>query len=123
MTTQVSLTALLDEPFIIREHGSGTLESIQDELSRAGRSTGEFNVVAEMGSTEAIRQGIKNQVGVSILSVLAVAEDLESGALRALKVEGLTLNRRFFLTRHRQRSLSPLAAAFNKCLKEHFQLL
>ncbi len=119
---RVSLNALLSEPFIIRERGSGTLKSIQEELVRVGRNANEFNVVAEMGSTEAIRQGIKNQIGVSILSILAVAEDLESGALKALKVEGLSLRRSFYLTRNRQRSLSPLAAAFIGFLKEYFQL-
>jgi DNA-binding transcriptional LysR family regulator len=118
---RVSLSALVGEPFIIREQGSGTLRSIQDELVRVGRNADDFNVVAELGSTEAIRQGIRNRVGVSILSTLAVAEDLENGTLVALEVEGLDLKRGFFLIRHRQRSLSPLAAAFTGFLKEHFQ--
>jgi len=33
-------------------------------------------------------------------------------------VEGLDLTRRFYITRHRQRSLSPLASAFIDFLKE-----
>jgi DNA-binding transcriptional LysR family regulator len=56
---------------------------------------------------------------VSILSTLAVAEDLESGALKALSVEGLDLTRSLYITRHRQRSLSPLAAAFVEFLTSH----
>ena len=118
---RISLEALSGEPFIVREPGSGTLKSLEEELKRLGRGTGDFNVVAEMGSTEAVREGIKNGVGVSILSTLAVAEDLETGALCALSVGGLSLRRAFFLTRHRQRSLSPLAAAFIDTLKESFK--
>jgi DNA-binding transcriptional LysR family regulator len=79
---KVSLAALLAEPFIVRERGSGTLQSFQDSLSRIGHGLDEFNIVAEMGSTEAIRQAIKNRVGVSILSTLAVDNDLASGHLK-----------------------------------------
>jgi DNA-binding transcriptional LysR family regulator len=117
----ISLEQLLSAPFIVRERGSGTLESIQESLGRQGRSVEELNIVAEMGSTEAVRQGIKDGIGVSILSALAVAEDLESGALKALSVDGLVLTRGLYLTRHRQRSLSPLPAAFAAFLKNHLE--
>jgi DNA-binding transcriptional LysR family regulator len=116
---KVSLAALLSEPFIVRERGSGTLQSFQDRLSRIGHGLDEFNIVAEMGNTEAIRQAIKNRVGVSILSTLAVDNDLASGHLCALAVDGVDLTRSFYLTRHRQRSLSPLCEAFIRVLKEH----
>jgi DNA-binding transcriptional LysR family regulator len=118
---KVLLERLLSEPFIIRERGSGTLKSMQARLKQSGRSIDELNIVAEMGSTEAVRQGIKDGIGVSILSTLAVTEDLDSGALRALSVEGLDLTRGLYITRHRQRSLSPLAAAFVEFLKKHLQ--
>lgn len=116
---KVSLAALLAEPFIVRERGSGTLQSFQDSLSRIGHGLDEFNIVAEMGNTEAIRQAIKNRVGVSILSTLAVDNDLATGHLCALAVDGVDLTRSFYLTRHRQRSLSPLCEAFIRVLKEH----
>jgi DNA-binding transcriptional LysR family regulator len=118
---KIQLDRLLSEPFIVRERGSGTLISIQERLKQQGRSVEELNIVAEMGSTEAVRQGIRDGIGVSILSTLAVRDDLESGALKALSVEGLNLTRGLFLTRHRQRSLSPLAEAFVDFLKKHLQ--
>jgi DNA-binding transcriptional LysR family regulator len=118
---KVLLDRLLSEPFIVRERGSGTLKSIQERLQQRGRRVEELNIVAEMGSTEAVRQGIKDGIGVSILSTLAVAEDIEAGALKALSIEGLNLTRGLYLTRHRQRSLSPLAAAFAEFLKKHLQ--
>jgi DNA-binding transcriptional LysR family regulator len=65
-----------------------------------------------MGSTEAVRQGIKNKAGISILSTIAVEGDLKEGSLKALAIEGLSLKRSFYLTRHRQRSLSPICNAF-----------
>jgi DNA-binding transcriptional LysR family regulator len=118
---KILLDRLLSEPFIVRERGSGTLISIQERLKQQGRSVEELNIVAELGSTEAVRQGIKDGIGVSILSTLAVSEDLDSGALKALSVEGLNLTRGLYLTRHRQRSLSPLAEAFVEFLKKYLQ--
>lgn len=115
----IQLEQLLREPFIVREQGSGTLAAIQERLRQKGCNVEELNIVAEMGSTEAVRQGIRDGIGVSILSTLAVSEDLESGALKALSVEGLDLTRSLYITRHRQRSLSPLAAAFVEFLKSH----
>jgi len=114
---QINLKMLLNEPFIIREHGSGTLKSINLSLKEKGCSSSEFNIIAEMGSTAAIIQGIKSQVGISILSTIAIEEELQTGTLKALPVQGLDLKRGFYLTRHRQRSVSPLCKAFIKFLK------
>jgi DNA-binding transcriptional LysR family regulator len=116
---KIVLAQLLTEPYIARERGSGTLRSLQESLRRQGHELGELNIVAEMGSTEAVLQGIKAGIGVSILSTLAIAEDLASGRLKAVAVEGLDLTRRFYLTRHRQRSLSPLGSAFIEFLKQN----
>jgi DNA-binding transcriptional LysR family regulator len=114
---KIALAELWEEPYIAREAGSGTLQSLQAHIGDLGRERRELNVVAEMGSTEAVCQGIREGIGVSILSPLAVAEDLAAGRLKALAVEGLDLTRRFYLTTHRRRSLSPLATAFIEELK------
>ncbi len=108
----ISLTALAAEPFIIREPGSGTLQSIRQCLVPHHLSTEELTVVAEMGSTEAVRQAVKAGLGVSILSTLAVADDLAAGRVAAVKIDGVDLTRRFFLTRHKQRTPSPVCSAF-----------
>jgi len=68
--------------------------------------------MAEMGSTVSVIQGIKQNIGVSILSEIAVSEELKSGTLKSLVVDRLNLVRSFYLTRHKLRSLSPLGAAF-----------
>jgi DNA-binding transcriptional LysR family regulator len=109
---QIRLQDLLGAPFIIREPGSGTLRSMEKQIQKKGFSIDDLNIVAEMGSTEAVRQGIKNGVGLSILSTLAVADDIQSGFLKAIHVEGLNLKRNFYLTIHRQRTPSPLCSVF-----------
>jgi DNA-binding transcriptional LysR family regulator len=115
---RVSLKQLVTEPFILRERGSGTLTSLHQSLRNQGYAVEDLKVIAELGSTQAICQGIKNGVGVSILSTLAVAEDIQAGKLCALKVDGLDLKRNFYLTRHKRRSPSPLHKAFVDFLNE-----
>ncbi len=112
------LATLLKEPFIIRESGSGTLESVETNLNTKGYSIRDFNIAVVMGSTAAVIQGIKSKVGVSIISTVAISEDLQSGKLKALSIEGLDLKRSFYLTRHRHRSLSPVGQTFINFLKE-----
>jgi DNA-binding transcriptional LysR family regulator len=107
---RVSLKRLVSEPFILRERGSGTLKSLHQSLIGLGHSIESLKVIAELGSTQAICQGIK--------SGLAVAEDLQAGKFSALEVDGLDLKRNFYLTRHRYRSPSPLSEAFVQFLKE-----
>lgn len=109
---QVTTKQLFTEPFIIREHGSGTLKSIQASFSEAGLNVEDLRIVARIGSTEAIRQGIKNRMGVSILSAIAVSDDVAAGYLKTLTIDGLNLKRAFYLTHHRHRSLSPLCQTF-----------
>ncbi len=109
---RIKIQELTKEPFIIREEGSGTLKSIEQALNQKNLSVSDLNIVAVLGSTEAVRQAIISKAGVSILSTIAVAEACRYGKLKALKIEGLQLNRHFYLTTHRQRSLSPLGRAF-----------
>ena len=109
---QIKLQELIEEPFIIREPGSGTLKSLALALQKKKITLGDLNIIAEMGSTEAVRQAIKSKVGISILSAIAVSEECRTGQLKILKIEELDLKRHFYLTTHRQRSASPLCRAF-----------
>ncbi|RJP94660.1 MAG: LysR family transcriptional regulator [Desulfobacteraceae bacterium] len=118
---QVTLDMLMSEPFIIREHGSGTLQSIQKSLSHSNKEISSLNVIAELGSTAAVIQGIKNHVGISILSPIAVAEELAAGSLKALTIKNVDLKRHFYLTTHKDRTPSPLCREFIRFLEQYLQ--
>lgn len=114
----IGIKMLFEEPFIVRERGSGTLKSIEQNLNKIGCDLSDLKIAAQMGSTEAIRQGIKSRAGVSILSTIAVEGDLKDGSLKALAIEGLNLKRSFYLTTSRQRSISPVCSAFIAHMKK-----
>jgi DNA-binding transcriptional LysR family regulator len=109
---RIDVQALAREPFIIRERGSGTLMAIEEELSEAGLNSREMNIVAELGSTEAVIQGVKNHVGISIVSLLAVREAEQAGLVKSLTIKGMTLTRQFYVIRRKGRTESPAGEAF-----------
>jgi DNA-binding transcriptional LysR family regulator len=117
---QIGTGELKGAGFVLREFGSGTLKSISQQLAVAGISMNHLNVVAQMGSTEAVKQAIIGGLGVSILSTIAVANEIKGGLLYPLTISGVKLERHFYLTTHRLRTLSPVAAAFIAFLKSYY---
>jgi DNA-binding transcriptional LysR family regulator len=108
----ISLGELLEEPFIMREVGSGTLKSMEDSLrDTESKAAGSLQVVARFGSSTAVKEGIKAGLGVSILSPRAIDTELKTGILKTLRVKGLPMQRSFYLVRDRRRIASPLCQA------------
>lgn len=109
---EVSLKELSEEPFILREVGSGTLKIMDDYLRASGLKGIDFlEIVTRLGTSTAVKEGIKTGLGVSILSLRALNTELETGILKALKVKGLSMSRIFYLIRDRRRTASPLCHA------------
>lgn len=109
---KVKISELLSEPFILRERGSGTRMVMNRILQEQGADPTEFTEVAEMGSTEAVRQGIKSRIGISILSLQAVSEDIESGKLVRVNIDSVRFLRPLYLVQRKHRHTSPLCQAF-----------
>jgi DNA-binding transcriptional LysR family regulator len=108
----VALAEIAAQPIILREVGSGSRKALEDALRSAGVDSDALTVVAELGSTEAVRQAVKSGAGISVISVRAIQEDLERGTLRTVPLEGVKLTREFFLVHHKNRSKSPLCKTF-----------
>ena len=108
----VSLNELADQPFILREEGSGTLKILKDYLRNSGQDgTNAFQVIARFGSSTAVKEGIKSGLGLSILSIRAIETDAKAGLLKALKIKDLQISRNFFLIRNKLRIASPSCQA------------
>ena len=85
-TTELAATAL-----VAREAGSGTRRVFEQALAQAGLAA--VPPQAELSSTTAIKAAVAAGAGPAVLSSLAVAADLASGSLRAVRVIGLDLHR------------------------------
>lgn len=99
----VSLDELLQEPFLLREPGSGTRMSIEEGLGHVEASLQNLNIRLVLGTTQAIKSMILNNVGVSILSPLTI-QPIERHLFHFVTVAELNLRRNFFIAHHRDLS-------------------
>ena len=91
--------------FLLREEGSGTGKNIEIFLARHDIDINDLHVSAVLGSSTAIKEAIKSDLGVSILSRLAVRDELKHGLLKEIKIEGLEMRRTFYIATPNKRSL------------------
>ncbi len=102
---KVSVTPeeLVGQPFIVREKGSGTRDIMETCLKNQGRlNLADLNVAAELGSSEAVKEGIIAGLGLSIISIHAVARELRQGLLRGVSLRGCSIERSFYLIYRKQ---------------------
>jgi len=105
--------ALEKEHFILREEGSG-IRLATEEFFRKRRC--KLNVRMVLDSNEAIKQTVIAGLGISILSESTVEGSLATGELVQLNVEGLPIDRQWYIVHPQNKSLSPLAEAFKSYL-------
>jgi DNA-binding transcriptional LysR family regulator len=114
----VSVDRLPELPFLAREPGSGTQRSWENALTQAGVDIDALNIVAEFGSTEAMVRAARAGLGVGIVSMHAVAEDLQLGRLVRLSLAGHRFHRTFYQVHHSGRALSAPARIFSSFVDE-----
>lgn len=100
---------LADQPFLIREPGSGTRGAME-------RFFGEHNVTladtTEMGSNETIKQAAMAGMGLSFISEHTIGLELAVGRLVRLPVTGTPVMRQWHVVRRADKQLLPIAMAF-----------
>ena len=111
----VSIDQLKEEVYILREEGSGTREIMEEELARKGII---LRKAMELGSTEAIKQAVAANLGVSIVSKYAITLEVVMGRLCAAHIKDLNLRRQLYTVSHRDRTLPLAASAFLELLRE-----
>lgn len=113
---EIHLEQLLDVDFITRGRSSGTRLAAEAILEKHGLNPAKREIVAEMGSTEAVREAVKAGIGIAILSSRAIADDIRYGTMAAVTIKGIEMQRPFYLITRKRLSLSPLCAAFIESL-------
>ena len=105
ISNNISMKKFLKLPFLLREKGSGTRKSMEEFGAKTGFETEQLNTVAVLGSNAAIKEAIKENLGVSILSRISISDELENGKIKEIKVKGLTMKRMFYAVTLKKRSL------------------
>jgi len=105
----ISLKQLTHQRLLEREPGSGTRLAFDKLLAQHDLSIEPY---MELGSSEAIKQGVMAGLGLAILSLHSIRVELESGRLDVLDVENFPLKRRWFAVHMKGKRLSLVAQTF-----------
>lgn len=112
----VRLQRLIEEPFIMREPGSGTRIAVERLFNQQKLK---LKVRMELGSNEAIKQAIVGGLGLSILSQHTLALDAAMGHLSTLDVEHFPIKRQWYVVYHAGKQPSIIATTFLEFLRSH----
>ncbi|HEX5783185.1 MAG TPA: LysR family transcriptional regulator [Burkholderiaceae bacterium] len=112
----IAPTRLANEPFILREPGSGTRLTAERFFATHGVT---LKNRLEVGSNEAIKQTVAGGLGLAVLSAHTVGPELALGELARLDVQGFPLVRHWHVVYPRGKRLSAAALAFKDWLFAH----
>lgn len=104
----ISLQRLAQEPWLMREAGSGTRIAIEKLFASRGI---ELSPRLELGSNEAVKQAILSGLGISALSSHTLALD-QAGQFAVLDAEGFPIMSHWYVVYPAARPPSVVARAF-----------
>lgn len=105
----LELGDIVRERFLVREQGSGTRLVVDQKLAEHGLKVEPY---MELGSTEAIKQGVMAGLGIAALSLHSVALERHAGLISILDVRGFPLTRPWYAVHQQGKRLSLVARTF-----------
>ncbi len=111
-------SALIGEPFILRESTSGTRRIVLSELAKHDISLDDLNIFMELGNAEAIVRTVAAGYGISFVSTMACL--FAQSNIVIVNIEDIALRRKIYMVRKRPKRLRPgapskIALGYSTC--------
>ena len=91
-------------------------------MKNMGTSVRALNIVAQIDDPDAIKNAVKQGLGISIMSKMSVADYQRLGLVQAFDLDDTAgISRKLYLVRHKSRPLSHSAAAFWRFVKDYYR--
>lgn len=91
---EIPSTELVGCELLAGESGSGTWRIVQSQLGPIADS---ISVSITLGSTEAVKRAVEAGLGISLVLASCVKEEINSGRLKALRIQGARLEKRLYV--------------------------
>lgn len=101
------------ENLIIREEGSGTRVVFEQAMIRKNLT---YHIKYTLSNTEAIKKAVEANLGIAIVSKIALTSELKSGILIKVKVDGVSFKRPLNIIVHKDKYRSEVFHSFIKYL-------
>jgi DNA-binding transcriptional LysR family regulator len=102
-------------PFILREEGSGTRQVMEKFIQE---NKIKIKKKIELTSNEAVKQAIIAGLGYSIMPLIGIRNEIESGRLKIIPIKGLPIKTTWRLIWLKEKRLSPIAESYLEFLKK-----
>mgnify|MGYP000034041451 CR=1 FL=1 len=103
-------------PKIYREEGSATRMYMENYFLQKGHL---INKKLQLTSNEAVKQAVMSGLGVSIMPLIGLKNELEKGDIKIIHIEGLPLVTNWKLVWLKGKKLSPVASAYLNYIREN----
>jgi len=97
---KIAAVDLSDWKFILREPGSGTRAIFEHAMREAGVN---WKVSGVYNNTESIKHAVMAGLGLGVVSLISIEEEIKLGQIVPLNIRDLKLRRKFNLIYHRQK--------------------
>jgi DNA-binding transcriptional LysR family regulator len=103
-------------PFIYREVGSATRSAMEKYIEQQGVS---IQKKLELTSNEAVKQAVIANMGLSIMPIIGIRQELQTKQLKIIPMDGLPLQTNWHIVWNRGTRLTPSARAFVEHLENN----
>ena len=104
-----------DVTFIFREEGSRTRLVMENFISK---NKIKIKKKIELTSNEAVKQAVIAGLGVSIMPIIGIRNEIESGLLKIIPTKGLPIETTWRLIWLKEKKLSPIAESYLQYLEK-----
>lgn len=115
-----SLDWIKGVPVILREVGSGTRREAIKIIKNMGINPDSLNIIAEMENTETIKRSVRDGMGISFISKLAVKEGISTGNVLEKQLSKDMKNRNIYMVTNSKYGLSKNSKLLVDFIKKSF---
>lgn len=117
--TEVTPEQIAQQPFILFNRGSHDWQLVKESFDRLGLG---LNIVMEVDSFEVVKQMIKEQVGIAILSHTAIQKDVANNLLQTVPIANFpSIKRHFEIIHLKSKQVNGIAKMFTDFLVSRLQ--
>lgn len=117
---ELAIEEFVQLPLVLRERGSGTLDTIEMVLAEHGLKLSSLNVIMNLGGTEGIKSFIGYSNAAGIVSIQSVSRELREGMFRVLEVDDLSFKRHFCFVQV-QGQEEPMVSKFMRFVRKYLE--
>jgi DNA-binding transcriptional LysR family regulator len=103
-------------PLIFREEGSATRTVMENFIKNRGIAVG---MKFQLTSNEAVKQALIAGLGISIMPLIGIKNELDRGDLKIIQLKGLPITTDWQLIWLKNKPLTPVSLAFLEYVKEN----